>query len=119
MCKLMADETEMILYRILYSRAPRTRCKQRVNRLLTAATIGGSVRWREGAERLRWNYERRAPPDPRWRTGDPPLSVDTDAVETCRAARWQVSIDRHSDQQLPPRGLETDLRADAVQFGIA
>ncbi len=55
----------------------------------------------------------------RRRTGHAPVPAHAASLEAGRADRRQVPADRHPDQQLPARRHPPDLRADAVQFGVA
>ena len=51
--------------------------------------------------------------------GTPTVSAHPPALEARRADRRQVPADRHPAQQLPARRTGADLRADAVQLGVA
>ena len=57
--------------------------------------------------------------DPRRRPGRAALPAHPHALEAGGADRRQVPAHRHPDQQLPARRPQADLRADAVQLGVA
>ena len=65
------------------------------------------------------DHERRACDRPRRRAGIPPLSAHAPALEAGGADRRQVPPHRRAHQQLPARRPAADLRADAVQLGVA